>query len=169
MILLLDNYDSFTYNLVQYFGELGEDVQVYRNDALTIADVAAQQYYRPGTLVEIEIDLEERAARAGLDGGAGMAGQFCAAGAAGEHALAAGIAETYGADVDEIRGWYCEDNLGFGEIMLALTTARASGEPADELAGRRVDDEGWGEIWQDLDLINDAQDAGEMNDRLSDD
>ena len=134
-----------------------------------IADVAAQQYYRPGTLVEIEIDLEERADRAGLDGGAGMAGQFCAAGAAGEHALATGIAETYGADVDEIRGWYCEDNLGFGEIMLALTTARASGEPADELAGRRVDGEGWGEIWQDLDLINDAQDAGEMNDRLSDD
>ncbi len=43
MLLMIDNYDSFTYNLVQYFGELGEDVQVYRNDALTIADVAALQ------------------------------------------------------------------------------------------------------------------------------
>ena len=64
---------------------------------------------------------------------------------------------------------YCEDNLGFGEIMLALTTARVSGEPADDLAGRRLDGEGWAEIWQDLDLIDGAQDAGEMNDRLSDD
>jgi len=133
-----------------------------------IADVAARQYYRPGTLVEIEIDLEERADRGGMDGDADMAGQFCAA-AAGEHALAAGIAETSGADVDEIRGWYCEDGLGFGEIMLALTTADVSGEPVEDLAGRRVDNESWGEIWQDLDLIDDAQDAGEMNDRLSDD
>ena len=43
MLLMIDNYDSFTYNLVQYFGELGEDVRVYRNDALTVADVAALQ------------------------------------------------------------------------------------------------------------------------------
>lgn len=33
MLLMIDNYDSFTYNLVQYFGELGEDVRVVRNDA----------------------------------------------------------------------------------------------------------------------------------------
>ena len=36
MILMIDNYDSFTYNLVQYFGELGGDLKVYRNDALTL-------------------------------------------------------------------------------------------------------------------------------------
>jgi anthranilate synthase component 2 len=36
MVLVIDNYDSFTYNLVQYFGELGEDVRVIRNDALTV-------------------------------------------------------------------------------------------------------------------------------------
>ncbi|AVP96907.1 anthranilate/aminodeoxychorismate synthase component II [Ahniella affigens] len=41
MLLMIDNYDSFTYNLVQYLGELGEDVRVYRNDALTVAEVAA--------------------------------------------------------------------------------------------------------------------------------
>lgn len=35
MLLLIDNYDSFTYNLVQYFGELGEDVRVFRNDKIT--------------------------------------------------------------------------------------------------------------------------------------
>ena len=40
MLLMLDNYDSFTYNLVQYFGELGEDVQVYRNDEITVEQVA---------------------------------------------------------------------------------------------------------------------------------
>jgi anthranilate synthase component 2 len=41
MLLVIDNYDSFTYNLVQYFGELGEDVHVVRNDALDVAGIAA--------------------------------------------------------------------------------------------------------------------------------
>lgn len=40
MILVLDNYDSFTYNLVQYMGELGAELEVYRNDVLTVDDVA---------------------------------------------------------------------------------------------------------------------------------
>jgi anthranilate synthase component II len=40
MILMIDNYDSFTYNLVQYLGELGADVVVHRNDALSVADAA---------------------------------------------------------------------------------------------------------------------------------
>ncbi|WP_237132164.1 anthranilate synthase component II [Pseudohongiella sp. O18] len=39
MILMIDNYDSFTWNIVQYLGELGADVQVYRNDAISLADV----------------------------------------------------------------------------------------------------------------------------------
>jgi len=39
MILMIDNYDSFTYNLVQYFGELKAQVQVFRNDALSIAKI----------------------------------------------------------------------------------------------------------------------------------
>lgn len=39
MLLMLDNYDSFTYNLVQYLGELGQDVQVYRNDEITVEEV----------------------------------------------------------------------------------------------------------------------------------
>ncbi|MFN2349923.1 MAG: aminodeoxychorismate/anthranilate synthase component II [Thioalkalivibrio sp.] len=41
MILMIDNYDSFTYNLVQYLGELGAEVEVRRNDALTVDDIAA--------------------------------------------------------------------------------------------------------------------------------
>jgi len=39
MLLMIDNYDSFTYNLVQYFGELGADVRVYRNDQISIEDI----------------------------------------------------------------------------------------------------------------------------------
>ena len=41
MLLMIDNYDSFTYNLVQYFGELGEDVRVFRNDEIAFDDIAA--------------------------------------------------------------------------------------------------------------------------------
>jgi anthranilate synthase component 2 len=41
MLLMIDNYDSFTYNLVQYFGELGEDVKVVRNDEIDLAGIAA--------------------------------------------------------------------------------------------------------------------------------
>ena len=41
MILMIDNSDSFTYNLVQYFGELGAEVQVHRNDRITVDEVAA--------------------------------------------------------------------------------------------------------------------------------
>jgi len=41
MLLMIDNYDSFTYNLVQYFGELGQEVKVVRNDAISVADIAA--------------------------------------------------------------------------------------------------------------------------------
>ncbi len=41
MILVLDNYDSFTYNLVQYFGELGAELRVVRNDGITVAEIEA--------------------------------------------------------------------------------------------------------------------------------
>ncbi len=39
MILMIDNYDSFTYNLVQYLGELGADLKVFRNDKITLAEI----------------------------------------------------------------------------------------------------------------------------------
>ena len=42
-LLMIDNYDSFTYNIVQYFGELGADVEVFRNDEITIEDIAARK------------------------------------------------------------------------------------------------------------------------------
>lgn len=43
MLLMIDNYDSFTYNLVQYFGELGEDVRTFRNDEITLEQIAAMK------------------------------------------------------------------------------------------------------------------------------
>ena len=45
-ILVLDNYDSFTYNLVQYLGELGAEVQVFRNDAIAVGTIASAGYDR---------------------------------------------------------------------------------------------------------------------------
>jgi anthranilate synthase component II len=48
MVLMVDNYDSFTYNLVQYLGELGEEVKVVRNDELTVEEIAS---LRPARVV----------------------------------------------------------------------------------------------------------------------
>ena len=48
MVLMVDNYDSFTYNLVQYLGELGEEVKVVRNDELTVEEIAS---LRPARIV----------------------------------------------------------------------------------------------------------------------
>src|SRR5688572_27473214 len=46
MILLIDNYDSFTYNLYHYLGELGAEVKVYRNDKITLDEVSGMQPHR---------------------------------------------------------------------------------------------------------------------------
>ena len=58
MLLMIDNYDSFTYNLVQYLGELGVEVRVYRNDAITVDEVAAlrpqQIVISPGPCTPVE-------------------------------------------------------------------------------------------------------------------
>ena len=43
MLLMIDNYDSFTYNLVQYLGELGETIEVFRNDRITIGEIAGKK------------------------------------------------------------------------------------------------------------------------------
>jgi anthranilate synthase/aminodeoxychorismate synthase-like glutamine amidotransferase len=48
MLLMIDNYDSFTYNLVQYFGELGEEVRVFRNDRITLEEI---EKLRPARIV----------------------------------------------------------------------------------------------------------------------
>jgi anthranilate synthase/aminodeoxychorismate synthase-like glutamine amidotransferase len=64
MLLVIDNYDSFTYNLVQYLGELGETVEVYRNDEITIEQIEAKRPQRivispgPGTPDDAGVSLE---------------------------------------------------------------------------------------------------------------
>lgn len=64
MLLMIDNYDSFTYNLYQYLCELGEEVEVYRNDKISIADIEAKAPQRivispgPGTPSEAGISVE---------------------------------------------------------------------------------------------------------------
>ena len=64
MLLMIDNYDSFTYNLVQYFQELGTEVEVYRNDAITMQEIEAKHPRRivvspgPGTPAEAGISVE---------------------------------------------------------------------------------------------------------------
>ena len=64
MVLVIDNYDSFTYNLVQYLGELGADIRVVRNDASTIAAITASQPERivispgPGRPEEAGVTME---------------------------------------------------------------------------------------------------------------
>ncbi len=64
MLLVIDNYDSFTYNLVQYLGELGETVEVYRNDEISIPQIEAKQPERivispgPGTPADAGISLK---------------------------------------------------------------------------------------------------------------
>jgi len=71
MLLMIDNYDSFTYNLVQYFGELGEEVQVYRNDQITpdgIAELGPERIVLspgPCTPTEAGVSLATIAAFAG--------------------------------------------------------------------------------------------------------
>lgn len=58
MLLMIDNYDSFTYNLVQYFGELGEEVAVFRNDEITPEEIArlkpARIVISPGPCTPVE-------------------------------------------------------------------------------------------------------------------
>ena len=64
MLLMIDNYDSFTYNLVQYFGELGQKISVYRNDEITVDEIESQKPKYvvispgPGTPNEAGISLE---------------------------------------------------------------------------------------------------------------
>lgn len=64
MILLIDNYDSFTYNLVQYLGELGEKIEVYRNDQVTLSQIEKMKPARivispgPGTPKEAGISMK---------------------------------------------------------------------------------------------------------------
>ena len=66
-VLMIDNYDSFTYNIVQYLGELGADVEVFRNDEISVAAIAARRPERlvvsPGPCTPSEAGISVEAIR----------------------------------------------------------------------------------------------------------
>ena len=72
-LLMIDNYDSFTFNLVQYFGELGAEVRVVRNDEIDVAGIAALRARRARALARAVHAGRGRRLRAG-DRGASPAG-----------------------------------------------------------------------------------------------
>jgi anthranilate synthase/aminodeoxychorismate synthase-like glutamine amidotransferase len=73
MLLVIDNYDSFTYNLVQYLGELGEDVRVVRNDEVTVEEI---QRMSPAHIVISPGPCTPNEAGVSLDVVAGLAGKI---------------------------------------------------------------------------------------------
>jgi len=69
------------------------------------------------------------------------------------HPVGSRLAAAYEVDYETIMEWYCVDEHGFGNIMLALATAPASDATPEEFLARRLDGEGWGLIWQSAGLI----------------
>ncbi len=88
-----------------------------------------------------------------------------------EHPVAAAIAETYDTDYETVISMFCEGGgedgsakTGFGQIMLAFQTAEETDGSAQDILSERLDGKGWGQIWQDLDLIGKPDDAGKPED-----
>jgi hypothetical protein len=82
---------------------------------------------------------------------------YCSGDKEGDHPFAASIADTYGVDVSEVTGFFCQ-GYGFGQIMLALQTGQmegATGSVEDMLAARESG-MGWGQIWKEMGLIGNA-------------
>jgi hypothetical protein len=75
------------------------------------------------------------------------------------HPVGGAIAERYGVDYEEVMYWFCEESMGFGQIMLALQTADDGDVSYEEFLNRRLAGEGWGQIWKDLGLIGRLKDA----------
>jgi len=70
-----------------------------------------------------------------------------------EHPVGSRLVDFFEVGYDDVIGWFCDDGKGFGQIMLALTTAQVSGGEAAGLLEQRAAGEGWGQIWQSLGLI----------------
>ena len=83
-----------------------------------------------------------------------------------EHPVGTRLAEAFQVDYDDfVMEWFCEDEMGFGQIMLALTTAEAYGGDAADFLDRRAPGVGWGQIWQEEGLIGQGRSkANEQND-----
>jgi hypothetical protein len=75
------------------------------------------------------------------------------------HPVGGAIAERYDVNYEEVMYWFCEESMGFGQIMLALQTADDGDVSYEEYLDRRLAGEGWGQIWKDLGLIGRLKDA----------
>jgi anthranilate synthase/aminodeoxychorismate synthase-like glutamine amidotransferase len=93
MLLMIDNYDSFTYNLVQYLGELGEQVTVFRNDKITVADI---ERMKPDRIVISPGPCTPREAGISIDVVRSLAGVFPILGVCLGHQS---IGAAYGGDI----------------------------------------------------------------------
>jgi len=69
------------------------------------------------------------------------------------HPVGSRIAARYGVPYEQVMIWFCQDRMGFGEIMLALQTAKVTEETPDEVVSERITGKGWGDIWFDRGLI----------------
>ena len=70
-----------------------------------------------------------------------------------QHPVGSRLADYFAVKYDDVMGWFCDDGMGFGQIMLALSTAEVAGGDATSFLQQRAAGEGWGQIWQSLGLI----------------
>jgi len=80
---------------------------------------------------------------------------YCSGEKENDHPFAAAISETYGASVSDVMGYFC-NGFGFGEIMLALQTHQMNNEEVSSMLDLRESKHGWGQIWQDMGIIGNA-------------
>jgi hypothetical protein len=145
----------------EYLVRVPEDFDL---DGVTVGDVVEVDgtLQDNGSVQAKTVKVEDEDDKDGDDdGGEGDHGHFCRNLDDPDivHPVGYGIAERYDVDYEEVMTWFCEENMGFGQIMLALQTADGYEETYDELLDRRIAGEGWGEIWQDLGLIGRPKDA----------
>jgi len=83
-----------------------------------------------------------------------------------EHPVGSRLDEAFGVENGFVMEWFCDRKMGFGQIMLALTTAQVSGRNAASLQVERAAGKGWGQIWQEEGLIGRGRpkDNGESDD-----
>ena len=135
MLLMIDNYDSFTYNLVQYLGELGERVAVYRNDQITLNDVDAlapsHVVISPGPCTPNEAGISVDLVREYGD-------SIPILGVCLGHQS---IAQAYGGDIvrrAHADAWQDLDDRAPGRGYLQRTAQPVSGNPLPFSGGRRI-------------------------------
>lgn len=113
-----------------------------------------------GSIAALSINVEEEDPTDEEDDPSG--GYFCVQSEV-PHPFGNRLAERYGTEYETLQAWFC-DGFGWGQIMLALQTGEITDGDAGELLDARRDGEGWGQIWQRLNLIGRPMDAGPSGD-----